>query len=146
MSRAVRVRERMRPGAVAVAWHDSAEAASARMRGVGLDAIPVVDGPRVIGLVERSAASAAQRGGNWLGAVPVASLMRRGAFACRGTDTLEQARAAMDRLDADLLAVVDEAGRVVGVIGRDRVAASARPLMAAAGQPTAGQRLTAGQR
>ena len=133
MSRAVRVRERMRPGAVAVAWHDSAEAALARMRAAGLDAIPVVNELRVIGLVERSAAGAAQRGGNWLGAVPVASLMRRGAFACRTADTLEQACSLMDRLDADLLAVVDEAGRVAGVIDRDRLLATARPALAAAG-------------
>src|SRR5690349_21361625 len=116
MSRTVRVRERMRPGAVAVAWHDSAEAALERMRAAGLDAVPVVDGPRVIGLVERAAASAARRHGNWLEAVQVASLMRHGTFACNAADPVERVLAAMDRLGVGLLAVVDEGGRVVGVI------------------------------
>jgi CBS domain-containing protein len=131
MSRTVRVRERMRPGAVAVAWHDSAEAALERMRAAGLDAVPVVDGPRVIGLVERAAARAARRHGNWLEAVPVSSLMRHGAFACGTADPVERARAAMDRLGVGLLAVVDEGGSVVGVIGRER-ATAALPALAAA--------------
>jgi CBS domain-containing protein len=112
----------MRPGVVAAAWHDSADAAFARMRAADLDAIPVVNDERVIGLVEHSVIGAAQRGGNWLGAVPVANLMRRGVFICRADDTLELARSIMDRLEIGLLAVVDKAGRIVGVISRDRLA------------------------
>jgi predicted transcriptional regulator len=46
--------------------------------------------------------------------------MRRGVFVCRADDAFEHALATMDRLEVDQLAVVDEAGRVVGVIGRDR--------------------------
>jgi CBS domain-containing protein len=45
----------MRPGATAVAWSDSAEAALARMRDAGLGAVPVVNDQRVIGLLERAA-------------------------------------------------------------------------------------------
>ena len=119
MSRPVRVRDRMRPGGTAVAWSDSAEAALARMREAGLDAVPVVNEQRVIGLLERTAVLACERGGNWLGAVPVASLMRRGVFVCRADDALGHALAAMDRLEVGQLAVLDDAGRVVGVLGRD---------------------------
>jgi len=119
MSRTGRVRDRMRPGAVAVAWHDSAEAALTRMRDAGVDAIPVINDQRVIGLLERDAALACGRGGNWLGSVRVASLMRRGVFVCRADDALRRALATMDRLEVDQLAVLDDAGRVVGVIGRD---------------------------
>jgi predicted transcriptional regulator len=119
MSRPVRVRDRMRPGAVAVAWDDSAEAALARMRDAGLDAVPVVNDERVIGLLERDATLACGRGGNWLGSVRVASLMRRGVFVCRADDALGRALATMDRLEVDRLAVLDDAGRVVGVLGRD---------------------------
>lgn len=119
MAQAVRVRDRMRPGAVAVACQDSADAAFARMRGACLDAVPVLNGRRVIGLLERGAAYACRGDGSWLGSVPVASLMRRGVFVCRAGDTLEHALAIMDRLEVDLLAVVDGAGQVVGVIGRD---------------------------
>ena len=115
----MRVRDRMRPGAMAVAWDDSAEAALARMRDAGLDAVPVVNDRRVIGLLERDAALACERGGNWLGAVPVASLMRRGVFVCRADDALGRALATMDRLEVDQLAVLDAAGRLVGVLGRD---------------------------
>ena len=51
MSPAARVRDRMRPGAVAVAWNDGADAALARMRDARLDAIPVVNqGCSVLGL------------------------------------------------------------------------------------------------
>ena len=119
MSRPVRVRHRMRPGAVAVAWSDSAEAALARMRDARLDVVPVVNDQRVIGLLERAAALACERNGNWLGAVPVASLMRRGVFVCRADDALGRALATMDRLEVDQLAVVDGAGRLVGVLARD---------------------------
>ena len=117
MTRAARVRDRMRPGDLAVAWDDNAAAALARMGDARLDAIPVVKDRRVIGLVERACC---RRGGGWLGSVPVASLMRRGVFVCREGDTLEHALATMDRLEVDLLAVVDRVGRVVGVVGRDR--------------------------
>jgi predicted transcriptional regulator len=119
MSRPVRVRDRMRPGAVAVAWDDSAEAAFARMRSARLDALPVVNDQRVIGLLERDATLACECGGNRLGSVQVASLMRRGVFVCRADDPLGRALATMDRLEVDRLAVLDDAGRVVGVLGRD---------------------------
>ena len=129
MLRTVRVRDRMRPGAVAVAWSDSADVALTRMQEARLGAIPVVNDQRVIGLLERSATCACQRNGNWLGSVSVASVMRRGVFVCRADDTFEHALATMDRLEVDQLAVVDEAGRVVGVIGRDREdAALHRPM------------------
>jgi predicted transcriptional regulator len=120
MPRTTRVRDRMRPGAMTVAWNESADAAFARMRSAGLDAIPVLSGQRVIGLLEHGAAPACQRGGNWLGSISVASLMRRGVFVCRANDTFEQALATMDRLEVDLLAVVNETGEVIGVIGRHR--------------------------
>ena len=119
MARIVRVRDRMRPGAVTVAWSDSADAALARMQYAGLDAIPVVNDQRVIGLLERDAMSAFGCNGIWLGSVSVASLMRRGVFVCRADDALEHVRATMDRLEVDQLAVVDEAGQVVGVVGGD---------------------------
>jgi predicted transcriptional regulator len=89
------------------------------MRSARLAARPVVDDRRVIGLLERDATLACGRGGNWLGAVQVASLMRRGAFVCRADDALEHALATMDRLEVDQLAVLDDAGRLVGVLGRD---------------------------
>ena len=120
MPRTMRVRDRMRPGAVTVAWSDSADAALVRMQYAGLDASPVVNNDQhVIGLLERGATCACQRGGNWLGSISVASLMRRGVFVCRADDALEHALATMDRLEVDQLAVVNEAGQVVGVIGRD---------------------------
>jgi predicted transcriptional regulator len=109
----------MRPGAVAVAWSDSADAALARMQGARLKSIPVVNDQRVIGLLERGATCTCRHGGNWLGSVSVVSLMRRGVFVCRADDALQHALATMDRLEVDQLAVVDEAGQVVGVIGRD---------------------------
>ena len=119
MPRTVRVRDCMRPGAVAVAWDDSAEAAFARMRAARLDAVPVVKDRRVIGLLERDAALACGRGGNWLGSVQVASLMRRGVFVCRAEDALDHALATMDRLEVDRLALLDAAGRLIGVLGRN---------------------------
>ena len=119
MSRPVRVRDRMRPGAVAVAWADSAEVALVCMREAGLDAVPVVNDGRVIGLLEREAVLACERNGDQLGAVPVADLMRRGVLVCRAEDALERALATMDRLEVDRLAVLDDAGRLVGVLGRD---------------------------
>src|SRR3954452_7799531 len=104
----------VRPGAVAVAWGDSAEAVLARMREAGLGAVPVVNDGRVIGLLEREAVLARERDGDRLGAAPAADLMRRGVLVCRAEDALERALATMDRL-----AVLDDAGRPVGVLDRD---------------------------
>ena len=81
----------------------------------------------MIGLVERRAAHACQSGGDWLGSVSAASLMRRGAFVGRAGDTVAHALATMDRFEVDLLAVIDEAGRVVGVIDRDAIVKPGRP-------------------
>ena len=78
MSHSVRVQDCMRPGALAVALDDSADATFARTRGACLEAIPVVNEHRVIGLVEDGAAYACQSGGIRSGSVPVASLMFRG--------------------------------------------------------------------
>ena len=86
MPRTVRVRDRMRPGAVAVAWGDSAEGALVCMREAGLDAVPVVNDGRVIGLLESGAVLARERTGDRLGAVPVAGLMRRGLLVCRADE------------------------------------------------------------
>ena len=119
MPRMMRVRDRMRPGAVAVAWDDGADAAFAQMWGARLDAVPVVKDHRVIGLLERTAAYARPGGGGRSGSVRVASLMRRGVFVCRADDPLEHALATMDRLEVDLLAVVDGTGRVIGAVDRD---------------------------
>jgi len=109
----------MRRAAAAVAWDDSAEAALARMREAGLDAVPVVKDGRVIGLLEREAVLARGRDGDRLGAAPAADLMRRGVLVCRAEDALERALATMDRLEVDRLAVLDDAGRPVGVLDRD---------------------------
>ena len=119
MVQAVSVQDCMRPGARAVAWDDSADAAFAQMRGAGLDAIPVVNERRVVGLLEHGAAHACREGGIRSGSVPVADLMRRSVFVCRAGDTVERVRTAMDRLEVDLLAVIDGAGGVIGAIGRD---------------------------
>jgi predicted transcriptional regulator len=121
----------MRPGDVAVAWSDSADAAFTLMRSARLDALPVLNDQRVIGLLERDATLACGRSGNWLGSVQVASLMRRGAFVCRADDTLKHALATMDRLEVDQLAVLDAAGRVIGVIGRDEDGDALRRLVPA---------------
>jgi predicted transcriptional regulator len=121
MSQSVRVGERMRFGAVAAAWYDSVEAAFGQMQVTGLNAIPVVNDQRVIGLIERSAVRACQSGGNWLGSVSVASLMRRGVVTCQAGDSVAQALATMDRLEVNLLAVIDKVGQMIGVIGRDAI-------------------------
>jgi CBS domain-containing protein len=120
MSRTVRVRDRMRPGAVAVASGDRAGTTLAWMWDTGREAVPVVDDRGVIGLLERRAARASRPGADRPGPVPVASLMRCGAFVCRADELLERAHATMDRLEVDWLAVLDAADRVVGVLGRDR--------------------------
>src|SRR3954451_24615904 len=117
MLRPVRVHDRMRPGGAAVAWGDSAEAALARMRDAGVEAVPVVNDGRVIGLLEREAVLACERSGNWLGAAAGAELMRRGVLVCRADEPARSALATMDRLDVDRLAVLDDVGRLVGLLG-----------------------------
>src|SRR4051794_20620915 len=88
-------------------------------RDADLEAVPVINDQRVIGSFQRRTALGCRNAGDRLGVVPVASPVRRGVFACRTDDTLGHAHAVMDRLEVDLLAVLDAAGRVVGVLGRD---------------------------
>src|SRR4051794_38181601 len=55
----------------------------------------------------------------------------RGVFVCRADDPLGHALATMDRIEVDQLAVLDDAGRVVGVIGRDEDGDALRRLVPA---------------
>lgn len=129
MDEQVTVRTVMRASPVAVSWLESAEAALGRMRELGWDRLPVVDAYGVIGLCERRMLQASERRGNWMGGVSVGDLMRRGPFWCRQSEPGEQALRRMERLNTDVLAVIDHRGRVVGTVHRDHFAASAAPAL-----------------
>lgn len=109
-----------------VSWSDSADEALGRMRGLGRDRLAVIDAYGVIGLCERSVLLLHQQRGSWLGSISVADLMRRGPFWCRENDPVTKALLAMERLQTDLLAVLDKRGQVIGTVHRSQLEAALR--------------------
>jgi CBS domain-containing protein len=125
MDRSVTVQEVMRPAPATVSWLESADAALARMRELGWDRLPVIDAHGVIGLCERRMLQASERRGNWMGGISVGDLMRRGPFWCRQLDSSDHVLRTMDQLNTDVLAVIDNRGRVVGSVHREQLLAAA---------------------
>lgn len=122
------VQDVMRAMPAFVSWLDSADSALERMRELGWDRLPVVDAHGVIGLCDRRMLQATERRGNWMGGVSVGDVMRRGPFWCRQLEAGDNALQTMDRLNTDVLAVIDHRGRVVGAVHRDQLLAETDPM------------------
>jgi len=121
----LRVHDVMDPNDAIVGWSDSADAALGRMRGLGCDRLAVIDPHGVIGLCERSVLVALQQRGSWLGSVAVADLMRRGPFWCREDDPHTKVLQTMNRLNTDVLGVLDRRGQVIGTVHRHQLGGTA---------------------
>ena len=122
------VQDVMRPLPAFVSWLDSADSALERMRELGWDRLPVVDALGVIGLCDRRMLQATERRGNWMGGISVGDVMRRGPFWCRQLEAGDNVLETMDRLNTDVLAVIDHRGRVVGAVHRDQLLAETDPM------------------
>lgn len=121
-----RVRDLMVVERAIVGWSDTADAALARMNGLGCDQLSVIDSHGVIGLCERSTLLACQQQGTWLGSIAVADLMQRGPFWCHEDDSPPEVLERMQQLGMDSLTVLDRDGHIVGKIGREQLSIRGR--------------------
>lgn len=82
--------------------------------------VPVIEGdgsPRVVGvLTDRDICMAAFLSGRRLGEIPVRDVMSRALRTCRADDAVADAEATMRAAQIHRLAVVDDAGQLLGVI------------------------------
>lgn len=113
-----------------VHWSDTADAALERMGGLGCDQLAVLATDGIIGVIHKRSLLAAQKRGTWLGSITVADLMRRGPFWCRESDSEADVLDTMQKLIADMLAVLDRDGAVVGMVSREHLlgAGTDRPV------------------
>lgn len=83
-----------------------------------LGAVPVLDaGGRVAGVItDRDIAMATYLQGQLLPAIPIASAMSRQVYACKPSDTLGAAREMMMAHKLHRLPVVDDDGRLIGIV------------------------------
>jgi len=89
--------------------------------------VPVVDEDgRAVGIVtDRDACMAAYTQGGPLDALPVGSAMARDLRSCRATDTIVEAESIMRAAQVRRLPVVDEAGRLIGLLSLNDIAREA---------------------
>jgi CBS domain-containing protein len=136
-----RVREAMTGHVVTFSPHDRASDAALRLAAEGVAGAPVVEGGRVVGvialgdLLAREGHLAPQttgpflRGERHLASLSVADVMTREVVTVGGDEPLVTAVRLMVEHGINPLPVVDEDGRVQGIIARDDVlAAVARAL------------------
>jgi CBS domain-containing protein len=90
--------------------------------------VPIVDGPnrRLVGiLTDRDACMASYTRGHALWQIRIGDVMSTAIQACRPSDLLSEAEAAMRRTRVHRLPVVDEAGQLLGVISLSDIAREA---------------------
>jgi CBS domain-containing protein len=126
----MKVREIMRSEArYCHPWTDLAEAGRT-MAEVGCGALPVVDfGRRVVGmLTDRDICLALTKLDRKPSQVPVRDVIDGEAYTCSTDDDLIDALAIMSHCQVRRLAVLDDAGRLEGILSLDDVAVASKAL------------------
>ena len=97
--------------------HDLLHTAAKIMWDFDCGCVPVVDGGKVVGmLTDRDICMAAYLQGGPLTAMAVSTAMSRELFVCRPTDPVATAEAVMQEHHVRRLPVVDDEGRLVGML------------------------------
>jgi CBS domain-containing protein len=103
---------------------DSLQEAAKKMWDHDIGCLPVLDAEeRVIGIVtDRDVCMAAYTQGKELGLIPVASAMAQRVFSCSSTDSVKSVEAIMKEHQVRRVPIVDEEGRLQGLISMNDVA------------------------
>ena len=104
--------------------HENLERAAQVMCELDCGCVPVIDsGGKVVGmLTDRDICMAAYYQGRLLGEIPVSSAMSREVFGCLPDDDLTVAEFIMERKQVHRLPVIDEDGRLVGLLSLTDIA------------------------
>jgi len=117
------VSEAMTHQAETVGPDDTLEAAARKMRDVGVGAVAVCEEGRPVGmLTDRDIVVRGVAAGRSPAETPVRAVMTAQLMACRDDEDLEFAATRMETLAVRRLAVVDGAGRLLGMLSVDDVA------------------------
>ncbi len=119
----MRVSDLMKRRPIHVTPHDTCQTAARRMRDANVGFLPVCDWEhRVVGIVtDRDLALRIVADGLQAG-VPAIDVMSREVVACRPDDELERAEAIMGASHKSRLVVIDDGGRLLGVLSLSDVA------------------------
>lgn len=123
------VQEMMTRSAACCFADDNLNAAARLMWEHDCGAIPVIDGDRrVIGMItDRDICMAAYTRGAPIADIPVSEVMSRQAFVCRPGDSVERAEQGMRDHQVRRLPVVDDTGRMVGILSMSDLVRGAAP-------------------
>ncbi|HEX4824100.1 MAG TPA: CBS domain-containing protein [Candidatus Polarisedimenticolaceae bacterium] len=114
----MKIAEFMTQGVYTVHSHDTLEKAAGVMWEHDCGAVPVVDDDgRVVSMItDRDVCMAAYTQGQLLAAIPVASAMSQRCVSCNAEETAQAAERAMRQHQIRRLPVVDDMGRLVGIV------------------------------
>lgn len=119
----VRVRDAMADFVETVRVRATVKEAAGRMRAFGLGALPVVDGELLVGiLTDRDIAVRGTAAGRPAASTAVGEVMSSDVITCRPDQDLEVAARVMQVNQIRRLPVVDEEGRLVGILSLSDVA------------------------
>jgi CBS domain-containing protein len=119
----MRIRDVMKQNPTCIVIHDTCRTAARKMRDENIGFLPVCDGAgRVLGtLTDRDIALRVVAEGNHFD-LPVSDVMSREVVACYPDDDLARAEQVMSASHKARLVVLDDAGRLIGVLSLSDVA------------------------
>jgi len=137
---AMKISDIMNKSVHSCALGESLNAAAHIMWSQSVGCVPVVNhGGYVVGLVtDRDVCMGAYTTGKRLSEIPVESAMARCVITCQGHDSLVAAENLMRQHQVQRLPVVDEAGRLIGMLSVADIALHFEPSFEAANRPLGG--------
>jgi len=110
---------------------DSAASAAEQMRSLGIGVLPVVEDGEVVGIVtDRDLVLAMAGQDSALTGIPIAEVMNAAVICCRAEDTIEAAAALMGDHQIRRLPVLDDEGRLAGLLSVTDIAVHASEQLA----------------
>ncbi|MEX0301853.1 MAG: CBS domain-containing protein [Leisingera sp.] len=110
---------------------DSAASAAEQMQSLGIGVLPVVEEGRIVGIfTDRDLLLALAGHEGKLDGLPITAVMSPGVICCRAEDTIEAAAALMGDHQIRRLPVLDEEGRLAGLLSVTDIAVNASEQLA----------------
>ncbi|WP_245603016.1 CBS domain-containing protein [Leisingera methylohalidivorans] len=110
---------------------DSVASAAEQMRSLGIGVLPVAEDERIVGIfTDRDLALALAGQESALNGLTIARVMNAGVIFCRATDSIEAAAALMGDHQVRRLPVLDDQGRLAGLLSVTDIAVHASEQLA----------------
>ncbi|CUH98296.1 CBS domain-containing protein [Leisingera aquaemixtae] len=110
---------------------DSVASAAEQMRSLGIGVLPVVENDEIVGVVtDRDLALVLAGRDSALNGLTIAAVMKAGVICCRAEDSIEAAAALMGDHQVRRLPVLDDSGRLAGLLSVTDIAVHASEQLA----------------